>query len=220
VSQWTDLSSNGNNAFQGVTAYEPTYTASAVGGLPSATFTGPTTFLQMMDSATLQWGTSDFVVLAVIRGSPVSQVNGMIYQKSATPSPFDGVNLYIDADEGTPTHLAGAEVSHSVYVLSAPPPSTFADGSVHLLGVLRSGTALELRVDGAVSGATTSPQVAMTDVSAVGKIAAIGQNGYNTQAEFQQFHGDVAEILAIYGPSAAMYLPNLELYLKMRYAIP
>ena len=152
-------------------------------------------------------------------------LTAMIYQKAASPYPFDGAALYINprygnSPSGTLTHLAAAEVSHDVYIISTPPPSTFDDGSVHLLGVRRSGAALEVRVDGAVSGATTTAQVAVTDVSAVGVNAIIGQNGYTPAAEYQQFHGDIAEMLAISGPSASTYLPNLEQYLKARYSMP
>jgi hypothetical protein len=221
VPKWTDLSSNGNDALQGTTAYQPTYTASGIGGLPSATFAASITFLQITDTATMQWGTNDFLVLAVIRGNAASASNSMIYQKTSSPSPYDGLNLFINANEGTATNLAAVQVSHPVFALSSPPPSTFVDGSVHLLGARRAGATLEVRVDGAVSGTSTSTQVAVGDVSAAGMNAILGQNGYGTPtAEFQQFHGDVAEVLAIVGPSASTYLPNLEQYLMARYAIP
>jgi hypothetical protein len=222
VPKWTDLSSNGNNAVQATQAYEPIYTASGIAGLPSATFTGPVTFLRVTDTATMQWGTDDFLVLAVVRGNVGSAGNAMIYQKTLTPYPWDGVNLFINANEGAATNLAGVQVSHPVYALSTPPPSTFVDGSVHLLGAYRAGATLEIRVDGTVSGTMTSAQVATGDVSAIGIDAIIGQNGGGTPPtpEFQQFHGDIAEELAIVGPAASTYLANLEQYLMARYSIP
>jgi roadblock/LC7 domain-containing protein len=219
IRRWTDLSSNGNDAVQATTAYAPLYTAVGIGGLPSATFTGPITFLAIPDSASMQWGTDDFVVLTVARSSAKTASEGMLYAKVG-PYPYYGVNLYINADKPVPTTLAAAQVSGAVYVVSEPPPSTFVDSTVHLLSARRSGATLEIRVDGAVSASMTTASVAAVDVSAVGWQAVIGQNGYAPTYEFQQVHGDVAETLGVRGSVTDAELAELEQYLKTRYAIP
>jgi len=76
-------------------------------------------------------------------------------------------------------------------------------------------------VDGAISSSTMSASVASVDVSAIGWVANIGQNGYGTpMAEFQQLHGDIAEMLGVRESLTQRELANLEGYLKSRYAIP
>jgi len=78
------------------------------------------------------------------------------------------------------------------------PPATYVDSSVHVLGAHRAGNTLEIRVDGKVSNSITSAAVGTANVSSVGYAAIIGENGYNTsQADFQQVHGDVAEMIGV-----------------------
>ncbi|HZU81864.1 MAG TPA: hypothetical protein VE987_03060 [Polyangiaceae bacterium] len=218
VVKWTDLSGKGNDAVQSTTTYAPTYTSAAINGLPSATFSGPATFLVIADAASMRWATDDVLVLAVERGEPQTAADGMLYQKTAPP-PYDGVNLYLNADKPVATTRVGAQVSGQVYVVSAPPPATFVDGSVHLVGIRRTGTTLEARIDGVVSNSIVNASVAV-DVSAPGHDAVIGQNGSPAQNEFQQFHGDIAEMIAVDGSLAQSELDALEQYLKARYAIP
>src|SRR5207253_96550 len=98
VTKWRDLSGNGNDAVQAVTSYEPAYTTSGIDGLPSATFTGPITFLSIADVSSMQWGTSDFAILAVVRANAdTTSGEAMVYQKTGA-FPFDGASLYLNAD--------------------------------------------------------------------------------------------------------------------------
>ena len=187
IGRWQDLSGNGNDAIQGNPAYDPTYNASGINGLPSATFTGPITFLTILDSPTMQWSTDDFVVLAVVRAT-ASATEAMLYQKTGPP-PYNGASLYLNQDKPSASTLAAAQVSGSIYVTSVPPPATFVDGSVHLVGARRSGLTLEIRVDGAVSNSLNSAAVAATDVSVAGVNAYIGQNGLaNVAAGTAELH--------------------------------
>jgi hypothetical protein len=122
-----------------------------------------------------------------------------------------------------PTTLCAAQVSGDAgyYVVSQSPPATYVDSSVHVLGAHRTGNTLEIRVDGRVSNALTSPAIGTTNVSSVGLQAIIGQNGYGTpRAEFQQVHGDIAEMIGVRGTLDPAVVENLEQYLKARYAIP
>jgi hypothetical protein len=218
VVKWTDLSGNGNDAIQPEAAFEPTYTAAGIHGLPSATFPGTAAFLRIVDAPSMQWRRSDLVVLVVMRGTAQTGQEAMLYQKTG-PSPYDGVNLYINADKPVLTSLAAAQVSGQVYVVSTPPPATFVDGSTHLVGIRRSGATLEVRVDGVVSSSITQAAVATTDVSAIGSDAIIGQNGSSPLALIQQFAGEIAEMVGVGGPLTPDEVARLESYMKARYAI-
>lgn len=220
VALWSDLSGNGNNAIQRTTEYRPTYVASGINGLPSARFSGPITFLDIADNPSLQWGESDFAVFAVVRATAQTAADAMIYQKTG-PYPWDGASLYLNADKPVATRLAAAQVSGAVYVVSNAPPATFVNGTAHVLCARRAGATLEIRVDGAVSRAIASSAVASVNVSALGVDAMIGQNGYETpRPEFQQVHGDIAEIVGVRGVMTEMDVKVLEQYLKSRYRLP
>jgi hypothetical protein len=220
VARWSDLSGNGNDAIQTSTAYQPIYAASGINGLPSATLSGSITFLDIADNASIEWGTSDFAVFAVVRATAQTQTDAMIYQKTGA-YPYDGASLYLNADKPVATTLTAAQVPGAVYVVSASPPVTFVDGTTHVLGARRAGSTLEMRVDGAVSRSISSVAVASTDVSAPGFDAIIGQNGYGTPGpEFQQVHGDIAEIVGVRGVVAEADVEALEQYLKARYGVP
>jgi hypothetical protein len=222
VTKWSDRSGNGNDAVQAITSYEPVYTPSGIGGLASATFTGPITFLAIADVPSMQWGTSDFFILAVVRANANTAGAAMIYQKTG-PSPFDGASLYLNANKPVATTLCAAQVSGAAgqYVVSLPPPSTYVNSTVHVLGALRTGNTLEIRVDGQVSNTLTNSLIGTTNVSSAGLAAIIGQNGYGTpSAEFQQVHGDIAEMIGVRGSLDPATVANLEQYLKGRYGVP
>jgi hypothetical protein len=223
VATWMDLTGNGNDATQAVIGYRPTYTATGINGFPSVTFQGPITFLRIADAASMQWGTGDFLVEAVVRCQGQSAPDAMLYQKTEEASPWNGASLYLNADKPMTTALAAGQASGTVYVVSAPPPTTFDDGSVHLLGVRRSGNTLEVRVDGAPSSIMNA-SVGTINVSVSGADAIIGQNGSQGGAtptsEFQQLWGDIAEMVGVGGALNQTELSSLEQYLKARYAIP
>jgi hypothetical protein len=98
------------------------------------------------------------------------------------------------------------------------------DGSVHLIGGLRVGSTLQVRVDGVASSSTAAdagPDAGWNDnVSAVNSLVGIGQNCTNPASGFQQYAGDIAEMLAIQGTLSASDLTSLEAYLMTEYAIP
>jgi hypothetical protein len=219
VAKWSDLSRNGNDALQPTVGYEPTYTVSGIGGLPSATFGGPITYLTIADNPTLDWATSDFAIFVVVRATSQTASSAMLYQKVLPVSPYDGATLYLNANKPTTSNLAAAQISGAVYALSTAPPATYVDFTVHLLGMRRAGATLEMRVDGAASGTLTSAAVATTSVSNTAYVT-IGQNGYPPQSEFQQLHGDIAEMVGVRETLSAADLQSLEHYLKTRYGIP
>jgi hypothetical protein len=223
VGRWTDLSANGNDAVQATADYRPAYSATGIGGLPSATFDGPIKFLGIPDNPSMRWGRGDFAIFSVIRGvSTTTAAFAMLYQKTGPP-PYDGLNLYVNSYKPVPSTLAAVQVTGAVYVDNTAPPSTFIDGTVHLLAGHRRGHTLEVRVDGTSSGSLTSDAGTINvDISAIGANAAIGQNGGGSPpgAEFQQFHGDIAELIGVSGSLSEAEVADTEQYLKTKYAIP
>jgi hypothetical protein len=175
-------------------------------------------FLRIPDSLTLRWGNNDFLVLAVARATAQSAGQAMLYQKTIDADPFLGLSLYIVTYTMPP--LAGAQLSSQYAVSSSPPPTTFLDDRVHLFGARRSAGTLEIRVDGTVSGTLSDSSVNNVDISDFGIDVMIGQNGYRPLTDFQQLHGDIAEMIGIGGSLGDRELANLEQRLKTRYAIP
>ena len=145
----------------------------------------------------------------------------MVYQKTAPGPAYDGLNLYINSGKPLASTLAAAQVQATVYVDNVAPPATFIDSTVHILGARRIGNTLEIRVDGTSSNTLTDNTGSVTvDISAVGSSGVIGANGGNTSPEFQQVHGDIAELVAVNGTLTASDLASLEGYLKDRYGVP
>jgi hypothetical protein len=150
----------------------------------------------------------------------------MLYQKTGSPN-FDGANFYLvnrTTTDGGTENLATIQVAGNTYLESTPPPSSFIDGSVHLIGGLRVGSTLQVRVDGVASSSTAAdagPEAGLNDdVSAVNSLVGIGQNCVSAASGFQQYAGDIAEMLAIHGTLSASDLASVEAYLKTKYAIP
>jgi hypothetical protein len=222
VFQWDDRSGNGNNAVQANPSFQPAYNPSGIGGLPSATFNGPVTFLEISDNPSMRWGTTNFAVFAVIRATSATTASfAMVYQKTGPGPAYDGLNLYINSAKPKASMLAAAQVQATVYVDNLAPPTTFVDSTAHVLGARRTGNTLEIRVDGTASNALTDNTGSVTvDISAVGASGVIGANGSDVSPEFQQVHGDIAELVAVRGALTAADLASLEAYLKGRYGIP
>jgi hypothetical protein len=229
VAGWNDLSGNGNNAYQHTGSQQPTYDPDGPNGLAAISFTPGASgiaCLLMNDAPSLQWGTGDFSIFAVIRGDSHSSALAMLYQKTGSPN-FDGANFYLvnrTTTDGGTENLATIQVAGNTYLESTPPPSSFIDGSVHLIGGLRVGSTLQVRVDGVASSSTAAdagPEAGLNDdVSAVNSLVGIGQNCVSAASGFQQYAGDIAEMLAIHGTLSASDLASVEAYLKTKYAIP
>lgn len=219
VTKWADLSGNGNDAVQNNATYQPTFTMAGLNGLPAATFNGPATFLSIADTTANRWGTGDFAMYAVIKGAATTTANfAMLYQKTAG-SAYDGINLYVNSAKPAVSTLAAIQISGAVYLDNKAPPATFIDGTPHILGGRRYGQTLEIRVDGASSNIMTNDAGLLNvDVSAMGSPAAIGQNG-NGGAEFQQYHGDISELIAVVGTITDGDVANLEAYFKTKYGL-
>jgi hypothetical protein len=218
VTRWADQSGAGNDATQTVSGRQPALTASGINGLPSITFDGATTFLQIADSATTRWGTGDFALFVVMRGAPNVATNAMLYNKSELPSPYSGINLLLSATRGSVSAKASIQLDADFYATSL---DDFDDADPHVLGgrlvAAGAGALLEMRADGARQGMLSV--TGAINIDAPGQPTIIGHNGYNPASGFQAYKGDIAEIVAVKGTVSDAELASLEAYLTDKYGI-
>jgi hypothetical protein len=219
IVRWQDQSGAKNDAVQPSPGNRPILTGAGIHGLPSATFDGSVTFLQIADAPTLGWGTQDFTLLVVARGAGNTSANTMLYQKSNLGPPYAGPALYLNANKPMPSTKVAMQLDGDFYTDSR---DDFADDRPHLFGgrLVASGASaiLEVRVDGARQGMlSVNPAI---DADAPGQAVIIGHNGYNPSPGFQAFKGDIAEIVAVKGTVTDAELQSLEAYLMSKYALP
>lgn len=205
---WTDQSPAKNDASSGSgQANPPTIHMAAVNGHTAVTFDGTNT-LAVQDAASVQWGTGSFAVMLVMSDTTDTAdagANGAfpIFSKlgpAASGSIGFALQLY-------PGGLEGSDYqSRQVRATS----TAIADGNFHIVGAIRSGGVLQLRIDGA-SAATGA---FATDVTESGQVVALGSS---PNLGPPAFAGDIAEVIAIKG---ALADPTcLESYLKTKYGL-
>jgi hypothetical protein len=236
VATWADQTTNHNDATQQNANWQPALVAAGIAGLPSVHFTATNpgtgnqgnngTMLNIADSATLQWGSEDYLIEVVTRydNAPSATIAteraigyGTLYSKqSQNPQlPAEGVAFFAntpagDTASGTTAFSSYVYVSHGV-INSA---QGFNDGVARLLGTQRVGaTTLSLRVNGIEATTGTVPAM---NVAEVGVGARIGASGDATLARLD---GDIAEMIVVKGSIAATDLATIESYLTTKYGL-
>lgn len=222
VSRWADQSGKMNNAVQSKASRQPVHNVSGINGRPTLHFAqGATEGMQLVitDSASLQWGTGDFLLEVVGRfdNDPAGNfdtgigmfvfkpgaLQGIIFAGNRTP----GGNLPASAglmariDMNVPGNGNHVDVGAS-YNDSAPRNYAFR----------RRGTTLDLSVGGASVASRT--EVGNIDVSAAFINVYVGSN--DTATKFR-LDGDIAELIAVKGTTSASDLAAIEAYLKGKY---
>lgn len=231
VSVWADQSGNANNATETRDGLQPTLVAAGINGLPSIHFasapcqTCSSGFqgndLLIADSATLEWGTGDFLVEVVARytndaKSATHDAFGALYIAIYGPpnAATSGFGLYGNVF-AEPGDLATSTAIES-FVWGQPPATSSGSGynndAAHVFAIQRVGTALTVRVDGAATG---TQNIASTDLGKNG-----GRLGGCENAQAQRLEGDIAEVIAVQGTLKGSDLAGIEGYLKSRYATP
>lgn len=217
VQNWHDQSNNNNNAFNLTPANQPTTVASVVNGLPVIRFDGSgKQWLNIFDTATLQFGTADFAIVEVMAYTNVASSNGntgygALWVKSGPNGPFPGAALFGN-DPTVPNASIRAQVTSGLFADTSK--TSFNDGKFHIVGMRRSGTTMEVRADGAQGGTLMN---ATTDISAAGSDVWIGGRGGSS---FQQaLKGDIAEIIVVKGTVSDPNIASVEGYLKTKYAL-
>jgi hypothetical protein len=182
--------------------------------------------LNIADSATLQWGSEDYLIEVVTRYDNMPTVTsatdratgyGTFYSKQTqNPQlPAEGVAFF----GNTPaSDMAGGTTAFSSYVYVASGVTNaatgFNDGTARLLGTQRTGTTtLALRVNGAETATKT---VQTMNVDEVGTGARIGASG---DATIARLDGDIAEMIAVKGAISATDLATIESYLAAKYGL-
>ncbi|WP_394823996.1 hypothetical protein [Pendulispora albinea] len=205
VSEWTDTSGNKNHATQTTVALRPRVIAFS-GGHQAIAFNG-TTRLNVLDSASLRWNRDDFAVFAVLRYSGIvdpGNFAGTIYARVAAPEPSPGVHLLVTATPGSGFMVGTAR---NVRITSAD--AGYEGYKPHVVMFRRTGSRLDLRVDGVAAG---SLSVAPDDVSARDENGFIGGSSGTAY-----INGDIASLLGIHATVTDAGASQIEAYMRTRY---
>jgi hypothetical protein len=236
VDTWADQTPNGNNAqgpmVSGVD-YRPTVIAGA-NGLPAIHFgsdldgdggqVNRSTYLDVADSPSLQFGSGDFLIEVVVRA--VGPDTGALYVKQVGGEPFLGNGLYVNS--GPTVALVSAwtsQVDDGDFLLSQVAKDT---GHWRVFGMQRTGMNLSLRLDGPTPGsmelfchsdASKNLPPAIPSLSAAGVDLYLGGRVTPGNGGIMFALADIAEVVAVGGSITTQDLNGLEGYLATKYAI-
>lgn len=214
VPLWSDQSPAHNDASQPNSGLQPVVEGSAIGGLPAIQFNGSTTFLSIADSASLQWGTADYTLLAVARFSiDLGTTSQELFQKTALDAPYPGPELMVNSAVPSQDTKVSSVLSSDVYATSA---HDGLNDVPHVFTGRRVGSTVEVRIDGLIEGQAAG---ALIDISAPGQPAIIGQNGYRSIPGLEAVEGVIAEIVAVKGTISASDLRSLECHMIVKYGL-
>jgi hypothetical protein len=202
VSQWNDLSINGNNLLTG--GNDPLLVANAIDGQPMVEFNGTNgTYLYANSTASLAL-TNDMSVFAVMNFATLAGgTNGDIVSKvnnNNQPAPYD---YYAQSSN---VHLLRGNGSGNASVASTTGPST---GVPHILDVVMQGTKVTHRLDGQPNGTGTLS----TPIVDQGQPLSIG-----AREDFHNFlTGGMAELIIVGQAMSPSDVASMENYLAVEY---
>jgi hypothetical protein len=208
VTSWIDVSGNGMTATQTTSSAQPTFTSSAVNGLPALTFNGTSQYLQMPSGfANFTSGTSMFIVT-----KPVGLINALSAQLFYVGiGPADILSL----NEPDTTGLKGLGLS--VFTTSSTSTTVQANNALIAAFQLLEGThdgvsTATLYVNGsqlAQNGAMLAIPNVTRNTNYIG--TAAGPSSF--------FNGQIAEILVYNNLLSNTQRVNVENYLLSRYLL-
>ena len=211
VSKWADQSGNGNDAVQATMGSQPLLVAQGINNKPSLRFTtnpnGPYPNLGVADSATLQLGTGDFYIGAVVRWSNAGSL-GMIVSKQLGVSPFAGYAMYMNFT--TASH-AGGQLDANNNVGSAT--GSLNDNVARQYAFVRTGGTASIRLNGSSDGTLPSTMVNSDAVGSTLSIGGLSGSGLHP------LQGDIAEIVIVKGSITPANETFIEGYFKTKYAL-
>lgn len=226
VSLWADQTSNHNdaNGGQGGGAHQPTINATAINNLPAVefalpqNFNDPSQYLQITDSASLEFGTGDFAIFMVAEYTNTTQNGGQgtFYNKVAGNTLPSGPQLYGNG-QGTTTTVAVVRARININDNVNSTAANYNDGKYHRIGIRRTGGTLEVWTDG-TSTSVTPDAGGNVDVSASGSDAFIGASVVGNQVAIR-LAGGIAEVIGVKGSIASGDVTNLDGYFKTKYAL-
>jgi hypothetical protein len=218
---WKDKSDAGNDAVQDDPAHQPGYldggTDGSVAGNGVVHFDG-TSWLQIADSVSLEWATSDFGLYAVVRHTNVAPSYAIVYSKWTDTPPYPGIFLWANYPYG-PTHTGPAETGYITRLDTDH--ELFSDGGLNddqmrVVGIRKTGDHFELRVAGQLAADT--PDAGGYDAAAFDAVGRPVYLGGRPQL-VQMLQGDIAEIAGLKGTVSDKEQSDLEAYLKSKYGL-
>lgn len=229
VSAWADRTSNHNDASQPTAAVQPMFNGSAINNLPAVHFNkdaqGQSVGGNMMtiaDSASLQWGTGDFYLVAVLRydnnvtNDGPERGEGLFFSKVSSGSSSVAGVFFVG---GIPTVFGNGPTNGLLFSTHAiagdfiTSSNLYNNDNAHVFAIQRANKTMDLRVDGASIGTSVSSGF---DVSNAGTAVRIGGDANGAAIRLD---GDVAEMLAVKGALSQSDRTNLEAWLKGKYAL-
>ncbi len=196
VSEWDDMSGNGNNATQSYSANQPLYVAGAMNNMPVIRFDGGS-HLALPTSTALGIQNHDYEMFIVARSS---SSNIQFLLSGNTLEQFE-------------YHLNGVGarfIPITATYLDLGTSGTYTDGKPHVFEAHASSSGGGMSVDG-VNGGTTTANILSSD----GGILRIGERSDGTL----HFNGDIAEVLVYDTVLTSTQRDSVEQYLAARYNI-
>ncbi len=211
VNQWSDQSGSGNNAVPAAGSVGPQ--TGLLSSKPALSFNKDSR-LEIADVASMQWGTGDFLIeMVVAYSNPLTDAGytyGELFFKQLNSAPFPGIVLLGNSQTDFTAKIGlGLDSTTAINTTTAG----YNDGKARLVGARRVGQTLEIRINGIVAATATNAGVAR-DVSAIGRVAALGGQIGQTALV-----GSYAEIIAVKGTTSVSDLTALELYAVKKYGL-
>lgn len=205
VSQWNDLSTNGNNLVTG--GNDPVLVPNAIDGQPMVEFTGTSGTYLYANSTTSLAITGDMSIFAVVNFATLAGgTNGDIVSKvnnNNEPAPYD---YYVQPGN---VHFLRGNGSANGAVSSTTAPIA---GVPHILDVVMQGTNVTHRLDGNTNGSG----ILSASIQDQGQPLSIGAR--------QDFHnfltGGMAELILVSQALPSNDVVSIENYLATEYHMP
>jgi len=206
VSQWGDQSGTNNNAVQSVSADQPALIPNDVNGLPAVRFNATSTYLDIANNPTINFGSNSFTISYLFSSSLTDSITGHM-RKGNSSFDLNGVGF----EFRTQTKLLEFTVASGN---GAPPrlQYTFPSGNqwYNVTVVYNAATlTATLYVNGTLAATQTmgGPYADTYDLQ-----IGVGRDGY--------MDGDIAEFLVYPRALSSADLTTLATYLKGKYGTP
>ena len=225
VVRWEDQSTAKNHAFMDTAALQPTFVARGANGFPAVHFTGkkdPTSkggnggpFLRIKDSASLNWGTDDWLIEVVVAyDNPLdgthNGVLGAFYGKwgNGVEILFCGNWPVTEKTEQAALHIGFGEFGVGMQSKRLG----LNDGMVRVYGARRNKGVLELRINGQLdrTAANATKNLDMPGVD-------VGIGSFSGKSATRSLRGDINLMVAVKGATDDATVSALERYLMARY---